>query len=173
MDPPAKTSSNCSLDITHTALSAIPEEAEPWPFSRPEYPPRNVLSCAEELVTTNANASPELLIPRTEGPLAALNYYELDNSMFKLQQTPFASGEPLSHPSNVTLAASTSTASSRASDSPTQDNRKRNGNAKTQARHRAKRKSYVEQVHPTSLLRLISPFTPALTPPSPSSRKPS
>lgn len=91
MDSPAKTSSDGSLDITHPALSAIPEEVghevanrmtppEPWPFSRPEYPPRNVLSCTEELVTTNVNAAPELLIPRTDHPLPALNYYEFEET---------------------------------------------------------------------------------------------
>ena len=53
----------------------------------------------------------------------------------------------MSPPSNnVTLAVSASTTSSRAS-FPTQNDRERSRNAKAQARHRAKRKAYVEQVH--------------------------
>jgi len=62
----------------------------------------------------------------------------------------------MSPPSNnVTLAVSASTASSRAS-FPTQNDRERSRNAKAQARHRAKRKAYVEQVHtPPTVLRPI------------------
>ncbi|KAF9648305.1 hypothetical protein BDM02DRAFT_2324164 [Thelephora ganbajun] len=55
----------------------------------------------------------------------------------------------MSPPSNnVTLAVSASTTSSRAS-FPTQNDRERSRNAKAQARHRAKRKAYVEQLEQT------------------------
>jgi len=65
----------------------------------------------------------------------------------------------MSPPSNnVTLAVSASTTTSRAS-FPTQNDRERSRNAKAQARHRAKRKAYVEQVH-TILRSIVSYLHP-------------
>jgi len=108
--------------------------------------------------TTVFSLSPEILptlTPPIQSRLSAIHFTSL----------PYMMSPPSN---NVTLAVSASPTSSRAS-FPSQNDRERSRNAKAQARHRAKRKAYVEQVHhspPDRFLvcfrfHTLSPFPPS------------
>ena len=81
-------------------------------------------------------------VPPTSAAIAPLIQSRPGDSFFTL--LPYTMSPPSG---NVTLAVSAPTSTTRAS-FPTQNDRERSRNAKAQARHRAKRKAYVEQVYP-------------------------
>ena len=81
VNPPVNTSSSSSLGITRPALPSIPDGVghetanrmvppEPRPPSCPECSSRNVLGYAEEVIT-DANATLDLVIPRSDDPLVS------------------------------------------------------------------------------------------------------